>query len=236
MNKFLTWVTTHIRSSVAIVVFSAATITCGSIVLSSYVNYSKYEKEFYVNELNTKADSPAVPNAVYIDDSFSVCSNDALLLTKSNYPKSKIVYAKDMKVSPNSGTKTYLINDDSLLNQYIGGLEEVGGTVSFNLNFSMTTYADIEFVIGSSIVKDEKYYKEMADLFDNISIKINGTEIAGDIVLKSDKSGINWHHLVLESVAIKNGETKVEITSGNRKVFPFVKNVTVYSNADVNIA
>lgn len=248
MKKIINWAKEHVRSVVAIVVFSITIIVCGAVMISSYASYVSYENNYYVQQLNIKANAPASPSSVYIDDEFSILKDDnscTVDITKSNYPNMFTVLAKDIECTPNSGTGSFLVkkSEDNYREQYIGGMESVGGTAKITLNAAGNTYTDIEFVLASSIAdKVEGRYKDTKDFFDSVQIKINDTEIAGEVILTSKKAGINWHHLVLECVALKEGVNTIEIVgsktdsaNSTKKIFPFIRNVNTYSNATITL-
>ena len=68
---FVNWVKTHVRASVAIVVFPVALIVCGAVMIASKVNYDNYVVEYNSNVLFTKANNPVSPTDVLVSDNFA---------------------------------------------------------------------------------------------------------------------------------------------------------------------
>ena len=244
--RFLNWIKNHIPACVAIVAMTVVIIVGGSLVLSSYNSYVAYEKQYYEDNLNAKVSTFPAPTDILIDDDFAVYKdNGDVQLTKSTYKNSFSLFAKDISYESEDGLTNKLMGEEGVLNQYIGGMNEEGGSISINFNLSKNAFLDFDIVMASSMqAKSGDEIVSTEDLFNFIVLKVNDVKLSSpEIHLNVDKLGLNWHHLVFESTALKEGNNNITIesegTNPNRntcKVMPFLRNVTFYSDAVVSAA
>ena len=214
--KFLNWVKNHIPACVAIVCMTVAIIVGGSLVLSSYNSYLAYEQKYYDDNLNAKVSTFPAPTDILIDDDFAVYKeNGEVELTKSNYKNSFTLFAKDVSYesADESDTEDKLITDgEGILNQYLGGMNVAGGSISIDFNLSRNAFLDFDIVLASSLQSaNGENIVETKDLFNLITLKVNDVKLSSEINLEVNKLGLNWHHLVFESTALKAGNNNILI-------------------------
>lgn len=245
--KFLNWIKNHIAACVAIVAVTVAVIVGGSLVLSSYTSYLEYEEQYYKDNLNAKVSTFPAPTDILIDDDFAVYNKDgSVQLTKSTYGKSFTLFANDVTYKSEDDQTDKLMSDgEGVLDKYLGGMNEDGGLITIDFSLSRHAFLDFDIILASSMQgEEETEIVETKDLFNYIVLKINDVKLSSpEIHLGVDKLGINWHHLVFESVALKKGNNQITIESegtnpnhNTYKVMPLFRNITFYSDATISAA
>lgn len=213
--KFLNWVVNHLRLCVAIIVFPIALAVCGIVMYNSKVEYDEYVEKYDNDVLTTKATSAIDPLEVLVNNSFT--SKRASKYTAS---------ANDF----------VLPTGKEVTNNIIEGLTDAKYEVTLKANFEAMSYCDVALELASGYEKDSKP-AVTEDLLAVVSIKINGTEVAGDIKLGLDDDGeVEWTTMVIRGIALDKGESIISISQlsdAEKGYMPKIKSATVYADVKV---
>ena len=220
MKKVLNWILNHLGILLGVVTFAVTFAVIGVVMLNSHNAYLAYEKEFNQTDLEVRSVSAAQPKLIELNDNF-----------KSEYKNKLVLGIDDLKVETSQ-------------EEYDGGgyidLTEKGGSISSKLSLKEKSFVDIDFEVSTEYVKeasseDEEDEFGIKDLVSNVQFIINGETM--------EEEGINlveagWHHLVMVSFALPEGDVTVEIKSlsGKSALMPFVGDITFYSSASLQIA
>jgi hypothetical protein len=219
MKKFGTWCLNHLGLLLGIVVFGVTFAIIGVTMLNSHNAYIAYEKQFNQTDLEVRSVSAAQPKLIEMNDAF-----------KSEYKNKLSLAADELNVST---SQAEYLNDD-----YID-LTEKGGTISVKLSLEEKSFVDIDFEIATEYVKaasgDEEEQFGIQDLLSNVQFTVNGETMEEEGVELVEEG---WHHLVMVSFALPEGEVSVEMksTSGKTALMPQLRSMTFFSSAVLSIA
>ena len=219
MKKVLTWILNHLGIILGVIVFAVTFAVIGSVMLNSKKSYEAYEKEFNRTDLEVRSVAAAQPKLIELNDEF-----------KSEYKNELKLEADELNVT--TSQESYL-NDD-----YID-LTEKGGTISAKLSLEEKSFVDIDFEIATEYVKeasgDDEEVPGIQDLLSNVTFVVNG-ETMEEEGINLDNDG--WHHLLMVSFALPEGEVSVEIKSVSNKnaLMPHLKGISFYSSAVLTLA
>lgn len=217
----MNWIKNHIKLLLTILTFGITALVIGIVMISSYVGYKNYEKDYYVKDLEARSMVLPAPKYIEINDKF-----------KSKYNTTLVAYAEDLTV--NKDVKPIGDNKESA---YLS-LKD-GGTVSLTVNLEETSFMDIDFVLNSTYKTGSgtktKYGTE--DLLGVVNFKINGNAMEDTVNLENDGKGQNWHHLVMGGFAIAKGQITIEISSMKNKAecMPEINKIVLTANAPLAI-
>ena len=218
MKKVLTWILNHLGIILGVIVFAVTFAVIGSVMLNSKKSYDAYEKEFNQTDLEVRSVSAAQPKLIEINDSF-----------KSEYKNELKLAADELKVTTTQ--ESYLSGD------YID-LTEKGGTISTKLSLEEKSFVDIDFEIATEYIKeasgDDEAVPGIQDLLSNVQFIVNGETMEEEgIMLDND----GWHHLLMVSFALPEGDVTVEMksTSGKNALMPQLKSIAFYSSAVLQV-
>ena len=219
MKKVLTWILNHLGIILGVIVFAVTFAVIGSVMLNSKKSYEAYEKQFNQTDLEVRSVSAAQPKLIEINDQF-----------KSEYKNELVLAADELKVT--TSQEEYLNGD------YID-LTEKGGTISAKLSLEEKSFVDIDFEIATEYVKeasgDDEEVPGIQDLLSNVQFIVNGETMEEEgIMLDND----GWHHLLMVSFALPEGDVTVEIKSMSSKnaLMPQLKSITFFSSAVLEVA
>ena len=218
MKKFATWCLNHLGLLLGIVVFAVTFAVIGVTMLNSHNAYIAYEKQFNQTDLEVRSVSAAQPKLIEMNDAF-----------KSEYKNKLSFNADELTVST---TQEEYLNGD-----YID-LTEKGGSISVKLSLEEKSFVDIDFEIATEYVKaasgDEDEEFGIKDLLSNVQFIVNGETMEEEGVELVEEG---WHHLVMVSFALPEGEVSVEMksTSGKTALMPQLKTMTFFSSAVLSI-
>lgn len=218
MKKFATWCLNHLGLLLGIVVFAVTFAVIGVTMLNSHNAYIAYEKQFNQTDLEVRSVSAAQPKLIEMNDAF-----------KSEYKNKLSFNADELTVST---TQEEYLNGD-----YID-LTEKGGSISVKLSLEEKSFVDIDFEIATEYVKaasgDEDEEFGIKDLLSNVQFIVNGETMEEEGVGLVEEG---WHHLVMVSFALPEGEVSVEMksTSGKTALMPQLKTMTFFSSAVLSI-
>ena len=219
MKKVLTWILNHLGIILGVIVFAVTFAVIGSVMLNSKKSYEAYEKEFNQTDLEVRSVSAAQPKLIEINDSF-----------KSEYKNELKLAADELKVT--TSQEEYLNGD------YID-LTEKGGSINVKLSLEEKSFVDIDFEIATEYVKeasgDDEEVSGIQDLLSNVTFVVNGETMEEEgIMLDND----GWHHLLMVSFALPEGDVTVEMksTSGKNALMPQLKGISFYSSAVLSLA
>ena len=188
-------------------------------MLNSHNAYIAYEKQFNQTDLEVRSVSAAQPKLIEMNDAF-----------KSEYKNKLSFNADELTVST---TQEEYLNGD-----YID-LTEKGGSISVKLSLEEKSFVDIDFEIATEYVKaasgNEEEQFGIQDLLSNVQFIVNGETMEEEGVELVEEG---WHHLVMVSFALPEGEVSVEMksTSGKTALMPQLKTMTFFSSAVLSIA
>ena len=219
MKKVLTWILNHLGLILGVIVFAVTFAVIGSVMLNSKKSYEAYEKEFNRTDLEVRSVSAAQPKLIEINDSF-----------KSEYKNELKLAADELKVTT---TQESYLNGD-----YID-LTEKGGSINVKLALEEKSFVDIDFEIATEYVKeasgDDEEVPGIQDLLSDVQFVVNGEVMEEEgVILDND----GWHHLLMVSFALPEGDVTVEMksTSGKNALMPQLKSITFFSSAVLEVA
>ena len=207
MKKVGTWLLNNMQWLFCILVVLVGLGVVGGVMLSSKNSYKEYESAYKANDLEVRSLYGAQPIYIEIDDNFKSENNNKFSLK-----------AEDLTVQTTQ--ESYLVND------YID-LTEKGGSISASLSLKEKAFVDIDFVIATEYEKESVF--GIKDLLSNVQFIINGEVMEEEVDL--EESG--FHHLVMVSFALPEGDVKVEIknTDGKASMMPQLKEINLFSSA-----
>ena len=219
MKKVLTWILNHLGIILGVIVFVITFAVIGSVMLNSKKAYDAYEKQFNQTDLEVRSVSAAQPKLIEINDAF-----------KSEY-KNKLELGIDE------------LNVQTTQEEYdMGGyidLTEKGGSISVKLELQEKSFVDIDFEIATEYVKeasgDDEEVPGIQDLLSNVQFIVNGETMEEEGIMLDNDS---WHHLLMISFALPEGDVTVEMksTSGKNALMPQLKGISFYSSAVLSLA
>ena len=236
-------------------VIIAITITsftiAGVTMYNSKKEYDEYLKEYENNANEIKASFPALPLEVLFDDDYVTYADDvSVASSKSAYKNSLVLFARDAKVVPLSEAKKqeYKTIDEDIkpedseytLNEYITGLDRMGGEITFFINTETYGMADIEVPLRTNWVNKAGEYQEITNLTDKISIQVNKLELkTTDLTLSDEHEG--FQSLILKDTFLIKGENTITFSTSAYNdldtkddclyIMPDIRNLTVISDA-----
>ena len=219
MKKVLTWILNHLGIILGVIVFAVTFAVIGSVMLNSKKAYDAYEKQFNQTDLEVRSVSAAQPKLIEINDSF-----------KSEYKNSLKLDADELNVITTQ--ESYLSGD------YID-LTEKGGSVNVKLALEEKSFVDIDFEIATEYVKaasgDDEEVPGIQDLLSDVQFVVNGETMEEEGVILDNEG---WHHLLMVSFALPEGDVTVEMksTSGKNALMPQLKSISFYSSAVLEVA
>ena len=219
MKKVLTWILNHLGIILGVIVFAVTFAVIGSVMLNSKKSYDAYVKNFNQTDLEVRSVAAAQPKLIEINDEF-----------KSEYKNELKLEADELNVT--TSQESYL-NDD-----YID-LTEKGGTISAKLSLEEKSFVDIDFEIATEYVKeasgDDEEVPGIQDLLSDVQFVVNGEVMEEEgVILDND----GWHHLLMVSFALPEGDVTVEMksTSGKNALMPQLRSIAFYSSAVLSLA
>ena len=219
MKKVLTWILNNLGIILGVIVFAVTFAVIGSVMLNSKKAYDAYEKQFNQTDLEVRSVSAAQPKLIEINDSF-----------KSEYKNSLKLDADELNVTTTQ--ESYLSGD------YID-LTEKGGSINVKLALEEKSFVDIDFEIATEYVKeasgDDEEVPGIQDLLSDVQFVVNGETMEEEGVILDNEG---WHHLLMVSFALPEGDVTVEMksTSGKNALMPQLKSISFYSSAVLSLA
>ena len=219
MKKVLTWILNHLGIILGVIVFAVTFAVIGSVMLNSKKAYDAYEKQFNQTDLEVRSVSAAQPKLIEINDSF-----------KSEYKNSLKLDADELNVTTTQ--ESYLSGD------YID-LTEKGGSVNVKLALEEKSFVDIDFEIATEYVTaasgDDEEVPGIQDLLSDVQFVVNGETMEEEGVILDNEG---WHHLLMVSFALPEGDVTVEMKSMSSKnaLMPQLKSISFYSSAVLEVA
>lgn len=227
------WILKHLKLTTAILAFTITLVTLGSIMLSSYISYQNYEKEYYQKDLNARAAAAAAPTSIDVIDDF-VTYNDNGTVKKSNSTLKNNVTAWANKLTPSKTTK--VVEGKTVVDSYLPALSS-GGKVTVTFKLAKKAFVDIDFVVSSNY-KEEDKYTTTEKILSNVYFKVNSQQMDENINLEN-KIGTSkeWHHIVMSNFALPAGKINIEISNmvGKEAYMPDIRNITVFASAAVTL-
>ena len=237
-----------------IIVIAAITITsftiAGVTMYTSKKEYDEYLSEYEKNAEQVKASFPALPKSVFFDNDYVDYADDVSVgNSKSAYTNKLVLFARDAKVVPLSQAKKqeYKVLGDVdpedakyTINEYITGLDRMGGEITFTINTETYGMADIEVPIRTNWVNKAGEYQEIENLTDKISIQVNKLELkTTEVTLSDERDG--FQSLILKDTFLIEGENTVTFSTSAYNdldtkdnclyIMPDIRNLTVISEA-----
>ena len=245
MANFLNWVKSHLNLAVVLGVGVPCLLAAGIVVAVDRASYAAYEAEYEKQAEELRATFPALPKGAVIDNDFLTYNADGsdVSSSKSSYTKSFLYYARDAVVAPLSEqvAQEYVKTDDSMLGEYITGLDRRGGAITFTFRTPSHGYADIAIAMKTNWVDTDGVYHELSNITDYINIQTNGLDVKTEN-LKLTVSD-DFQHLVLKDAFLLKGEntltfaTNAYNTFGNKDsilyIMPNIRNVALLTDVDV---
>ena len=219
MKKVLTWILNHLGIILGVIVFVITFAVIGSVMLNSKKSYEAYEKEFNQTDLEVRSVSAAQPKLIEINDTF-----------KSEYKNKLELGINELNVQTTQ--------DEYDMGGYID-LTEKGGSISVKLELQEKSFVDIDFEIATEYVKeasgDDEEVPGIQDLLSNVQFIVNGETMEEEGIMLDNDS---WHHLLMISFALPEGDVTVEMksTSGKNALMPQLKGISFYSSAVLSLA
>ena len=137
MANVLEFVKKNLTRVVVIGVAAACVLGAGIVLIADRVAYANYEANYEKEAEELRATFPALPKSVIMDDNYVTFSADGseVASTKSPYKKSFIYYARDAVIAPlnQNVAVEYERTDDTLLGEYMTGLDRKGGAITFTV-------------------------------------------------------------------------------------------------------
>lgn len=248
--KILTFLRKHYGKIVIVTIAVISFTIAGVTMATSKAEYDNYLKEYENNANEIKASFPALPQSVFFDDDYvTYAADDTVSDSKSSYKNSLVLFARDAKVVPLSEAKKqeYKTLDDVepedakyTLNEYITGLDRMGGEIIFTINTETYGMSDIEIPIRTNWFNKAGEYQEIANLTDKISIQVNKLELkTTDLTLSNEREG--FQSLILQDTFLVKGENTVTLSTSAYNdldtkndclyIMPDIRNLTVLSEA-----
>ncbi len=245
MANVLEFVKKNLTRVVVIGVASACVLAAGIVLIADRVAYANYEANYEKEAEELRATFPALPKSVIMDDNYVTFSADGseVASTKSPYKKSFIYYARDAVIAPlnQNVAVEYERTDDTLLGEYMTGLDRKGGAITFTFRTPRHGLADIDISLKSNWVDENGVYHELPNISDFIKIQNNGLEIKTENLKLEVKD--SWSHLILKDAFLLKGENTLTFTTsayndfGNKDnilyVMPDIRNVALMTDVDV---
>ena len=219
MKKVLTWILNHLGIILGVIVFAVTFAVIGSVMLNSKKSYEAYEKQFNQTDLEVRSVSAAQPKLIEINDTF-----------KSEYKNKLELGIDELNVQTTQ--------DEYDMGGYID-LTEKGGSISVKLELQEKSFVDIDFEIATEYVKeasgDDEEVPGIQDLLSNVQFIVNGETMEEEGIMLDNDS---WHHLLMISFALPEGDVTVEMksTSGKNALMPQLKGISFYSSAVLSLA
>ena len=220
MKKVLTWILNHLGIILGVIVFAITFAVIGSVMLNSKKSYEAYEKQFNQTDLEVRSVSAAQPKLIEFNDAF-----------KSEYKNKLALSADELNVTTTQ--EEYLDGD------YID-LTEKGGSIDVKLSLEEKSFVDIDFEIATEYIKGASSEEEddefgIKDLLSNVQFVINGETMEEEGIDLVDEG---WHHLLMVSFALPEGDVTVQMksSSGKNALMPQVRSITFYSSAVLTVA
>ena len=219
MKKVLTWILNHLGIILGVIVFVITFAVIGSVMLNSKKAYDAYEKQFNQTDLEVRSVSAAQPKLIEINDAF-----------KSEYKNKLELGIDELNVQTTQ--------DEYDMGGYID-LTEKGGSISVKLELQEKSFVDIDFEIATEYVKeasgDDEEVPGIQDLLSNVQFIVNGETMEEEGIMLDNDS---WHHLLMISFALPEGDVTVEMksTSGKNALMPQLKGISFYSSAVLSLA
>ena len=220
MKKALTWILNHLGIILGVIVFAITFAVIGSVMLNSKKSYEAYEKQFNQTDLEVRSVSAAQPKLIEFNDAF-----------KSEYKNKLALSADELNVTTTQ--EEYLDGD------YID-LTEKGGSIDVKLSLEEKSFVDIDFEIATEYIKEASSEEEddefgIKDLLSNVQFVINGETMEEEGI---DLVNEGWHHLLMVSFALPEGDVTVQMksSSGKNALMPQVRSITFYSSAVLTVA
>ena len=219
MKKVLTWILNHLGIILGVIVFVITFAVIGSVMLNSKKAYDAYEKQFNQTDLEVRSVSAAQPKLIEINDTF-----------KSEYKNKLELGINELNVQTTQ--------DEYDMGGYID-LTEKGGSISVKLELQEKSFVDIDFEIATEYVKeasgDDEEVPGIQDLLSNVQFIVNGETMEEEGIMLDNDS---WHHLLMISFALPEGDVTVEMksTSGKNALMPQLKGISFYSSAVLSLA
>lgn len=227
------WILNHLKLIVALLAFTITLVTLGTIMLSSYISYKNYEKDYYQKDLNARAAAAAAPTSIDVIDDY-VTYNDNGSVKKSSSTFKNNVTAWANKLTPSKTTK--VVEGKTVVDSYLPALSS-GGKVTVTFKLAKKAFVDIDFVVSSNYQEEDKYVTT-AKLLNNVNFKVN-TQLMDENIDLENKIGTakEWHHIVMSNFALPAGKINIEISSiaGKEAFMPDIRNITVFASAGVTL-
>ena len=220
----------------------------GGTFLVSKSNYDHYEKSYNKGVEEVKANFPALPESVFIDNDFISYSGGEVSSSKSNFQNAYVygVSSKDVSIAPlnkdRAGKIEKLDENENALSEYYTGLDARGGAITFNINTEKYGTADIEIALRTNWVDEKGEYHELKNITDYIKIQINKLEVkTEEQELPADRE--SFTSLILKGTHLIPGLNTLTLTTsayndyGNKDnilyVMPDIRNVTVLTDTTI---
>ena len=231
MSKLSNFVKKHLISSIAILVGGTALIVAGVSFLATYINYTKYSKDYDTMKADLLANSPQLPKEVVKDNEYVTYddANKTVKSSKSSYNNAYVLTAHDAEIDLDEGTPGYATISGTSWEAATGFKN--GGSITFKIETATNGMSDIDVYLGLGEVKNVA----VDNLIDYITIKVNGLSVnTVGFALPSDGS---LQQLVLKDTKLIEGENTLEfatsVSDNNNFVMPAIAAVTFFTDVDL---
>ena len=228
------WILNHLKTVVAVLAFTITIVIVGSVMLSSYISYKNYEKDYYQKDLNTRAAASAAPTSIDVNDDFVIYNEDgSVKKTLSTLKNNVTAWAKKLT---SSDTSKKVVQGKTVVDSYLPALSS-GGKVTVTFTLAQKAFVDIDFVVCSNYVEEDKVVTTKK-LLSNVNFKVNTQPMDENIDLEVVDNHKQWHHIVMSNFALPKGKINIEISNmaGKEAYMPDIRNISVFSSAAVTLA
>ena len=239
------WFEKHLTLAVVLGIGVPCLLASGIVMIVDRASYAAYEKQYDQEAEEIRAAFPALPKEVVLDNDYISYNADGsdIASTKSAYKKSFLYYARDAVVAPLSQdvAQKYEKTDDTMLGEYITGLDRRGGAITFTFRAPTHGDCDIAIAMQTNWVDENGDYHELENITDFINIQSNGLDVKTSEIPLSVSDG--FQHLVLKDAHLIKGENTLTFTTnayntfGNKDsilyIMPNIRNVVLLTDVDV---
>ena len=244
----MSFLSKHYPKIVIFGIAGACIVAAGIVMISSRIQYEAYLNQYEINVEKIKASFPSLPEKVFFDNDYVTYNGegDDISATDSSFKNAMILYARDAEVAPLSESKAQeyktIKGDDSTLNEYITGLDRMGGAITFTINTENYGMSDIEICLRNNWVDGSGVYHEIENLTDKIKIQVTRLELkTEDLSLGVERDG--FQSLIFKNTFLMKGENTITFATSaindldNMKtvqfIMPDIRNLTVLTDVDL---
>ena len=241
----------HLDLAVLLGILVPCVIAAGSVLLSSKVKYSIYEKEYDAQIQALEEKQASGPKEVYIDNQFCVLDREGKFIerTKSKYKNIYNIMACEASIKSNIANvgNIYKYENSSIFDTYLSDLGREETAVEFNFYMKDHAKGDIDLVLSTNMSDISGLYcYSTEDLLSLIDLNVNGKQVKDfkiDLPTIGEKSryNTNFKHVILKECNFKEGKNVVELKTktinpyiNNQRdyIMPNIRNLTVFTEGE----